>query len=169
LVFKKKKMMSENELEIKRKEKDVIYRITGYRKDDETLQCYVNGICDYLKNIFGKRFEKLPQFIGDHERNNKNNNDGLISICERIITENSYKILIMTFFLFLAYMKDMQDMVLKQIPEDSKRHFHGWLTYLQDRSTEILNGVGDTSDAFCINVIMEYVLKTSFFASSNLT
>ena len=147
-------------LELARKNHDIIYKLTD-RREQQTLWHHVHGILNYLKQVYGETFEKFPEIIGDPGRRDPQDNSNIVKMFDRILKEGDYEILLMTFLLFLAFLKDVQDVILKDtINPDA---YQDWLRYLYDQSRQVLEGVGDRRSEYIMNICIKYVIGSSLF------
>lgn len=145
------------EVESERKKRDVIYRMTD-RRELEELWHHVNGVLVYLKQVYGDRFERIPEVIGDREQRHPHDNSKLVEVLERVLLERRYDVLLLTFLLFLSFLKEVQDQLAEHVSDvDSYRY---WLRALHERSRRFLEGTGDPLEDFLQSAVMQYVLRS---------
>src|SRR3990172_5474146 len=144
-------------IETERKERDLLYRMME-RREQAWLLAQVVEIRKYLKQIYGERFERFATYIGDRNQRDPKDNLELVAILDKIIDEKRQDILLLTFFLFLSFLRDIQDVIARSVTHEES--YRDWLRLLHERSRCFLGGTGEPLADFLQTTCLQYVMRT---------
>lgn len=142
--------------ELERENKDIIYRLSNRNNLNELLS-HVEGVFNYVKQIYGNKFEKLSMYIGDqgHQQQPMENPE-ILAMFECIINEKDYDILLLTFLLSLSIFTEMQSNIANSV--SNQESYRNWLRLLSEKSNKLLTGCGNASDQFVQEMICDYIM-----------
>lgn len=144
-------------IETERKERDLLYRMME-RREQPWLLAQVIEIRKYLKQIYGERFEQFATYIGDRNQRCPQDNLELIAILDKVIDERRQDVLLLTFFLFLSFLRDIQDVIARSVIHEES--YRDWLRLLHERSRCFLGGTGEPLADFLQTTCLQYVIRT---------
>jgi hypothetical protein len=145
-------------IEEAREARDVVYLLTSARARPSLL-FHMAALRSLLKGLYGERFERFAEIVGDRGQRAAAENPELLRVVDALAEGRApHGTQLFAFFLFLAILPQMEEHVAGQVC--SRERFGVWMRALRARADALLTGAGETAEAFVQQSCVEYAHMT---------